>query len=56
MSDPRVFISFDFDNNKADKDFFAGQAKNSKRLLVLKIGLQKKRYLKKNGKKLSKAK
>jgi hypothetical protein len=30
MSDPRVFISFDFDNNKADKDLFAGQAKNSK--------------------------
>ncbi|HKB45389.1 MAG TPA: TIR domain-containing protein [Chitinophagaceae bacterium] len=30
MSDPRTFISFDFDNNKIQKDFFAGQAKNSK--------------------------
>lgn len=30
MSDPRAFISFDFDNNKTDKDLFAGQAKYSK--------------------------
>lgn len=30
MADPRVFISFDFDNNKTEKDLFAGQAKNSR--------------------------
>jgi len=30
MADPRAFISFDFDNNKRDRDFFAGQAKNSR--------------------------
>jgi len=30
MSDPRVFISFDFDHNKTDKDLFVGQARNSK--------------------------
>jgi hypothetical protein len=30
MSDPRAFISFDFDNNKTEKDLFAGQAKNSR--------------------------
>lgn len=28
MADPRAFISFDFDNNKTEKDLFAGQAKN----------------------------
>jgi len=30
MSDPRVFISFDFDNNKNEKDLFAGQSRNSR--------------------------
>lgn len=30
MADPRAFISFDFDNNKTEKDLFAGQAKNSR--------------------------
>jgi MTH538 TIR-like domain (DUF1863) len=30
MPDPRAFISFDFDNNKTEKDLFAGQAKNSR--------------------------
>ncbi len=30
MADPRTFISFDFDNNKTEKDLFAGQAKNSR--------------------------
>ena len=30
MADPRAFISFDFDNNKAEKDLFTGQAKNSR--------------------------
>lgn len=30
MADPRAFISFDFDSNKTEKDFFAGQAKNSR--------------------------
>lgn len=30
MSDPRTFISFDFDNNEDAKILFAGQAKNSK--------------------------
>jgi len=26
---PRVFISFDFDNDKALKDFLVGQSKNT---------------------------
>ena len=30
MSDPRAFISFDYDNNETEKNLFAGQAKNSK--------------------------
>lgn len=30
MSNPRAFISFDFDNNETEKHLFAGQAKNSK--------------------------
>jgi len=30
MADPRAFISFDFDNNKTEKDLFVGQAKNSR--------------------------
>lgn len=30
MSHPRAFISFDFDNNKLHKDFFVGQAYNSR--------------------------
>ena len=30
MGDPRAFISFDFDNNGADKILFVGQIKNSK--------------------------
>jgi hypothetical protein len=30
MADPRAFISFDFDNNKTEKELFAGQAKNSR--------------------------
>ncbi len=30
MADPRVFISFDYDNNKDEKILFAGQAKNSR--------------------------
>jgi len=30
MSDPRVFISFDFDHNEKEKHLFVGQAKNSK--------------------------
>lgn len=30
MTDPRAFISFDFDHNETNKHFFAGQAKNSK--------------------------
>lgn len=30
MGHPRAFISFDFDNNKTEKDLFAGQAKNSR--------------------------
>lgn len=29
MADPRAFISFDFDNNLADKNLFVGQIKNS---------------------------
>lgn len=30
MANPRVFISFDFDNNAGEKMYFAGQAKNSR--------------------------
>ena len=30
MADPRAFISFDFDNNKLERDFFIGQAINSR--------------------------
>lgn len=30
MANPRAFISFDYDNNKTEKDLFAGQAKNSR--------------------------
>lgn len=30
MSDPRTFISFDFDHNSSEKVLFAGQAKNSR--------------------------
>lgn len=30
MTDPRVFISFDFDHNSTEKLLFAGQAKNSR--------------------------
>jgi hypothetical protein len=30
MANPRAFISFDFDNNKTEKDLFAGQAKHSR--------------------------
>lgn len=30
MSDPRAFISFDFDHNETEKILFTGQAKNSK--------------------------
>ncbi len=30
MGHPRAFISFDFDNNKRDRDFFVGQAVNSR--------------------------
>ncbi|WP_439894197.1 TIR domain-containing protein (plasmid) [Ralstonia sp. 25C] len=30
MTDPRAFISFDFDNNANEKVLFAGQTKNSK--------------------------
>jgi hypothetical protein len=30
MAAPRAFISFDFDNNKNEKELFAGQAKNSR--------------------------
>jgi hypothetical protein len=29
MGHPRAFISFDFDNNKTDRDLFVGQAYNS---------------------------
>ncbi|MBS1844266.1 MAG: TIR domain-containing protein [Actinobacteria bacterium] len=28
MSEPRAFVSFDFDNNQTEKILFAGQAKN----------------------------
>jgi len=30
MSDPRAFISFDFDHNETEKLLFVGQSKNSK--------------------------
>jgi CHASE2 domain-containing sensor protein len=30
MSDPRAFISFDFDHNSIEKMLFVGQAKNSR--------------------------
>ena len=30
MTDPRAFISFDFDNNANEKVLFSGQTKNSK--------------------------
>jgi len=30
MTDPRTFISFDYDHNSSEKTLFAGQAKNSK--------------------------
>lgn len=30
MSDPRTFVSFDFDHNEDEKKLFVGQAKNSK--------------------------
>ena len=30
MSDPRAFISFDFDHNETEKKLFVGQAKNSR--------------------------
>ncbi|HDR6299962.1 TPA: TIR domain-containing protein [Bacillus cereus] len=30
MSDPRAFISFDFDHNALQKNLFVGQSKNSK--------------------------
>lgn len=30
MTDPRAFISFDFDQNEAEKILFGGQSKNSK--------------------------
>lgn len=30
MSDPRVFISFDFDHDETEKVLFVGQSKNSK--------------------------
>src|SRR3989344_7338471 len=30
MTDPRAFISFDFDNNESEKHLFAGQIKNSR--------------------------
>lgn len=30
MSDPRAFISFDFDHNESEKNLFIGQSKNSK--------------------------
>lgn len=30
MTDPRVFISFDFDHNETEKNLFVGQSKNSK--------------------------
>ena len=30
MANPRVFISFDFDNNSGERIYFSGQAKNSR--------------------------
>lgn len=30
MTDPRAFVSFDFDNNAIDKLLFVGQSKNSR--------------------------
>ena len=30
MADPRAFISFDFDNNRTDKNLLVGQIKNSR--------------------------
>ncbi len=30
MTNPRCFISFDFDHNETEKHLFVGQAKNSK--------------------------
>jgi hypothetical protein len=30
MANPRAFISFDFDNNKTEKELFVGQIKNSR--------------------------
>ncbi len=30
MTDPRAFVSFDFDHNETEKNLFVGQAKNSK--------------------------
>lgn len=30
MSDPRAFISFDFDHNETERNLFVGQSKNSK--------------------------
>lgn len=30
MTDPRAFISFDFDHNETEKNLFVGQSKNSK--------------------------
>ena len=35
MADPRAFISFDFDNNSAQKLYFAGQSKNSRTLFSI---------------------
>ncbi len=30
MANPRAFLSFDFDNNKTEKDLFVGQSYNSR--------------------------
>lgn len=30
MADPRAFISFDFDNNEGQKNYFIGQCRNSR--------------------------
>jgi hypothetical protein len=35
MSDPRVFISFDFDHDETEKVLFVGQSKNSKTLFSI---------------------
>jgi len=35
MANPRAFISFNFDNNLTEKNLFAGQAKNSRKLTIL---------------------